>query len=120
LESKLAVSEQYFDSKSVFNKTRPEVSSSGNQVVIEIVVTSVQGLRCLSRFQRSQSEEAAWLILQEEREILTCSQRQIFLGEVLLSKPTFGQPDYMVCFSLVVDYIRIGIVNNYFDLAPHR
>jgi hypothetical protein len=58
--------------------------------------------------------------LQEEREIITCSQRQIFLGEVFLSKPSFGQPDYMVCFSLVVDNSRIGIVNNHFDLAPHR
>ena len=44
----------------------------------------------------------------------------MFLGEVFLSKPLFGQPDYMVCFSLEVDNSRIDIVNNHFDLAPQR
>ena len=114
------MSEQYFDSKSVFNKTRPEVSSGGNQVIIEIVVTSVQSLWRLARFQCPQSEETAWLLLQEEREILTCSHRQIFLAEVLLSEPAFGQPYNVVCFSLVIDHSRIEIIKNYFNLAPHR
>jgi len=80
----------------------------------------MQGLRCLPRFQCAQSEEAAWLLLQKEREVLTCCQGQILLGEVLISEPSFGQSDDMLCFSLVVDYSGIVIYNIYFDLAPHR
>lgn len=69
----------------------------------------------LADLHGTKSEETAGFVLQEIREVLTCREWELFLGEMFLTDVFLAKSDHVLSWSCVVDDSRVLIVD--LDLA---
>jgi hypothetical protein len=80
----------------------------------------MQSLWLAAWLKSAQGKEAPRLLLNKVRKVLTCSQRQVFSAEMLLSKPFLGQPDNVIRLCLMVLNRRVQVLKRHIDSAVHR
>ena len=105
--------------ESILDNPDPEVATSSNHVIVEVVIALVGIAQWREWLLHSQREEAARPLMEIEGEVLAPRDRQIFLREMFRPKPFLGQSLDVLSLSGGVDNRRVQSVYFNNGLALH-